>query len=181
MGVSAKQRVREIHKITNFPDTPAKLGGLSDLLQPPQRVGDRLERRPAWVEAGGRVLENDLYQSPLGRFGKSAGIRIGNLFAAQLDRARGRLDQLGDQTGCRGLSRSGLSDKADTFALRHIETQTIHGAKLVAAVIVRTISPSQKTQHGSRRAVQRIFMGQAADSQNRRLSRSARFQGTHNG
>ncbi len=93
----------------------------------PERLGDRIADGHPRVEAGQRVLEDDL--QVLARRAQRLSLRMGDVAAHQGHRAGGRRDQVQHRPRQRRLARAALADHAQRLALAHHERDAVHRAQ----------------------------------------------------
>ena len=129
LALAARKLVRELVAVTGRQaDRGQKLGhAVADRLltvtefQLAQRLGDDVEHLPARVKAGVGILKDHL-----------CGHRSARQSGSEMHLAVGRVDQPGDKFCHRRLAATGLTHKAQTFALRHDEADVIDSAKFGA-------------------------------------------------
>ena len=90
-----------------------------------QALADAVADRRAWVEAGVRVLEDDLHPPPV-RLQRGA-LDLGDVLAIEQDGARRRVDEAQEQPSDRGLAAARLADEAERFAATDLEADAVHG------------------------------------------------------
>ena len=88
-----------------------------------ERLGDDRADAEARVERGVRVLEDDLHLAAH-RLQLGA-LRVGDLLAVELDRARGRVEEPDHEAGDRALPAAGLADEAEGLAAAELERDAV--------------------------------------------------------
>ena len=81
-----------------------------------ERLGDAVADRHARIEAGERVLEDDLHRAPAAA--QRLAVERGEVLAEPQHAARGRLDQAQDRAAERRLAAAALADHAQRLARR---------------------------------------------------------------
>ena len=139
---SAGRPTRSAH-----PPTRAASATPSHAVHPRSGCGDAVEGAEAWVQAFGRVLEDDLDVPPQRRAVEVARRDIADRYPAiEQDLAGAAVDQPADQPGDGALAGAGFTDQAQAFARPHGEGNVVHGGD-VRAVAFYEVLHFQQQRH----------------------------------
>ena len=105
-------------------DLGSPLGGRAQAVDA-QPLADAVADRRARVEAGVRVLEDDLHPPPVRLEGRA--LDRGQVRAVEGDRARRRLDEAQQQPPDRRLAAARLADEPERLAAPDLEAHAVHG------------------------------------------------------
>ncbi len=124
MRVAAGMVRLEADQVHHLADLLAPFRTIPDVVDP-QALADAVGDRRPRIEAGVRVLEDDLHP-PAERLEVLAAERR-QILPVEPDRARGRFDEAQDKTSDRRLAAARFADEAEGLAAAHVERDAIDG------------------------------------------------------